>query len=272
MTATNVETNSRAHAISQPSICAPMVTTAEHREAPDVAWPHHHVGLFMAFVKLCCLILHSFARINTSVLKTQTLPAGNFDSRPRSTRMLDDAHKPSWIFERMRLMSKDSGTTSGHGVRSWSFAPTLRLLDADVVAAADLATRLPRRGREHLEPPTRRDIRQNADGAFRAGAVEPAGADNGAEDATCGDDSTTRAGSADDTQATSIGAGETSRSIRGASASVGNGGLVGSEVWTGTAATAGTSSYTRPSSLSANRVEWQLLVLAERLVVPCAFA
>lgn len=172
----------------------------------------------------------------------QTLPAGSFDSCPRSARMLGE-RRPSWIFERMRLMSKDGEITLGDGVRSWILAPTLRLVDAVVVVAAvaDLPARLLVRGCARREPPTRRDLRQKADADWGDDAAQPDRVDAGKAAGTGGEDTAETAaqtGCTKGVEATRLGArisspvreAERSRSINGATVAVNADGLAGSDI------------------------------------------
>jgi len=143
-----------------------------------------------------------------------------------------------------------------------------------VAAVADLTTRLLVRGNEWREPPTRRDLRQNAEAGWEDVAVQPGEANAGTGVVHRGEKlsdttvQTTSTGGAETIRfaaeiCPSIGLEETSKQIKGGKAPAGADGLIISVLCLWEAVDAG-----RPSNLTANRTERDPLVMSERFVVP----
>lgn len=204
------------------------------------------------------------------MLMTDALLADAFDSRAQLERTLLTAMSPSWIFDLRRLESYDMGATSGHGDRSSSFAPTLRLAEA-AAAVAERKVRRPGRGRARLEPPTRLDAAQTADAGRSAGAAQldlllsiawdATGGNAGAK--TCGAGGADTAGHTGSTDGTV----KAARSINGAETCMGCCTSARLMLAGCAGAVDGDAARSWPSMLSEKQVERGLLMLLARFDV-----
>lgn len=147
-------------------------------------------------------------------------------------------------------------------------------VEVAVAAVADLTTRLLARGNEWREPPTRRDLRQNADVGWEDVAAQADGVDAGTGVVDRGEKlseatvRTSSTGGAETTRAAakicpSIGPGEISKLIKGGKEPAGTDGLINSVLGAWESVDAG-----RPSNLTANRAERDPLIMSERFGVP----